>query len=226
MRTGMFSKGLAVAVIILFLGLAISPSINAGIFNKAGRGISSGIQNSDEENYNCTVVVFAKQTFMRCPDEAYPIILKFGEWLVNHSEQDFPPLILVSILYLFFTKAYVFFGAFVNPFLRWPLTITFGMWIDRPSFPLPNKSGQFKSNMWSLKFPARGYVWTNGTNGIVEWKGFFWGDLGIIKTGNTKDYIGIEGFKGFKFSRLRNAYDVYIGKADHVKMTYKWPGWI
>jgi len=219
-------KLLVVGVIVLFLGLAIAPSINANVFRENDNVIENLEQDGEKENYNCTIIAIAKPTYMRYPDDSFPLLTEIGDWILENMVQGFPPLILMAIVYLGFAIIYESFDMFVYPFTRWPVTLTFGERIDEPSQPLLNKETEYLSNAIFPWRPARGFVWTNGTNGVVTWAGMFWGDLGVLNTpGHTKNFIGVEGFEGFKFSRFRNAYDVYIGTAKHVKMTYEWPGW-
>jgi len=80
-------------------------------------------------------------------------------------------------------------------------------------------------NTWDE--PSEGWVWTNGINGTVRWKGSFYGELYRIKVSGGKPgfwierfvYIGAEGFKGiviggvftWGYRRAR-----FLGHASHV----------
>ena len=71
-----------------------------------------------------------------------------------------------------------------------------------------------------------GWIWTKGTNGVVEATGSFYGTLGkeIAYYPSMVDviysYIGITGFRGYRFGlpypELFSTY--YIGYADHVSI--------
>ena len=148
-------KLLAVGVIVLFLGLAIAPSINANVFRENDNVIENLEQDGGKENYNCTIIAFAKPTFMRYPDDSFPRLKEIGDWLLENMVQGFPPLILMAILYLGFAIIYESFDMFVYPFTRWPITLTFGTWIDEPSQPLLNKETEYLSNAIFSWRPAR-----------------------------------------------------------------------
>jgi len=78
--------------------------------------------------------------------------------------------------------------------------------------------------------PAKGWVWTNGSNGIVKWNGSFYGKdvMDIIWYANLRWGIcafgGVSNFNGLWIGGLLTWKPVYfIGNAEHVKITYEPP---
>jgi hypothetical protein len=76
--------------------------------------------------------------------------------------------------------------------------------------------------------PAKGWVWTNGSNGIVKWNGSFYGkDVEeIIWEPNLRwgvcAFGGVSNFNGLWITgHVKPVY--FIGNAEHVKITYEPP---
>jgi hypothetical protein len=76
--------------------------------------------------------------------------------------------------------------------------------------------------------PAIGWVWTNGTNGIVKWNGSFYGKevKDIYWDGNLREglcaFAGVSNFNGLWITgHVTPAY--FVGNAEHVKITYEPP---
>ncbi len=69
--------------------------------------------------------------------------------------------------------------------------------------------------------PAKGWIYTNGDNGVKNWNGRLYGDVyQYVYEFDTYNMItyheGIRDFKGLKICLL----DFYIGQASHVKIKY------
>jgi hypothetical protein len=78
-------------------------------------------------------------------------------------------------------------------------------------------------------YPANGWIWTKGSNGIVEWSGdSLWGNLGkkswsvqdpFIPGGwGIIDYQIKKGVKGFTGIRIGFSNCIFIGTASHVSI--------
>ena len=70
--------------------------------------------------------------------------------------------------------------------------------------------------------PSEGKVWTSGLNGLKEWNGSFYGDLGEIGMSVISLlFIGVKGFIGLKICTLKEIF--FLGSALHVKIDWKKP---
>jgi len=76
-------------------------------------------------------------------------------------------------------------------------------------------SNPFEAN--PIRIPSKGWVWTNGSNGIIEYNGTFFGQIYyIIQYGFPYDYyyqIGATDFLGIKIGGLRGGNSNFIGQA-------------
>ena len=74
---------------------------------------------------------------------------------------------------------------------------------------------------WLLS-PASGWVWTNGDNGIVEWDGTYYGQLGEQEVFLfTHSYAGAINFSGVRIKILHPFFrypSYYFGHAKHVSL--------
>jgi hypothetical protein len=80
--------------------------------------------------------------------------------------------------------------------------------------------------------PSVGWVWTNGSNGVVKWNGTLYGDLGSVKVwedGWLREtyyvYKGVIDFEGLWIDSRFYNHEYFIGNAEHVKISYDapWP---
>jgi hypothetical protein len=76
-------------------------------------------------------------------------------------------------------------------------------------------------------FPASGWVWTQGDNGIVEWDGTYYGQLGERDVFLfTHSYAGAINFSGVRIKILHPFFgfpSYYFGYAKHVSLDYTIP---
>jgi hypothetical protein len=78
---------------------------------------------------------------------------------------------------------------------------------------------------------TNGWVWTNGTNGVVKWEGTLYGNISsrIVWGGggytrlNVELYMGVKNFTGIFFDSPFNNHVYFVGDAEHVKITYEQP---
>jgi hypothetical protein len=82
---------------------------------------------------------------------------------------------------------------------------------------------------WDKYYPCKGWVWTNGTNGVIKWSGNFRGGLGYREVyydghfGTGVDvYKGVKNFKGIFVDKWGEP-PCYLGNAEHVKIIYDAP---
>ena len=81
--------------------------------------------------------------------------------------------------------------------------------------------------------PSHGWVHTNGTNGVVEWSGSFYGNIDYWEevyeyphgyTFTDGYYQGLDEFNGLWTQNSVWGQGTFIGNAEHVKLTYT-PSW-
>ena len=71
--------------------------------------------------------------------------------------------------------------------------------------------------------PARGWVWTNGINGIKKWEGSFYGLISSFYEDYEMMfytyYVGVTGFTGISIGRILPTFpSYYFGFAEHVSI--------
>jgi hypothetical protein len=75
------------------------------------------------------------------------------------------------------------------------------------------------------QIPSKGWIWTNGSNGIVEYNGTFFGQIYYItQYGFPYDYyyhIGATNFLGIKIGGFGGGYSNFIGQVTHFAIDKK-----
>jgi hypothetical protein len=73
-------------------------------------------------------------------------------------------------------------------------------------------------------WPSKGHVWTKGNNGVVEWEGEFFGNIGYIQRYGQKRYVGANAFNGLFIENEEYPWKpvYFLGNAEQVRMTYHW----
>jgi len=150
------------------------------------------------ENFNCIVIGKTDNTWV-FPGTVYNIIGSILELLFRIRPSS------MILLYL----SYIVVKLISVSHLRLNTDICFGS--DYP--------GKYNHS-------SDGWIWTKGTNGVVEATGSFYGTLGkeIADYPSMVDviysYIGITGFRGYRFGLPypKSFSTYYIGYADHVRI--------
>ena len=153
------------------------------------------------ENFNCIVIGKTDNTWV-FPGTVYNIIGSILELLFRIRPSS------MILLYL----SYIVVKLISVSHLRLNTDICFGS--DYPG---------------NYNHSSDGWIWTKGTNGVVEATGSFYGTLGkeIAYYPSMVDviysYIGITGFRGYRFGLpypefIERFSTYYIGYADHVSI--------
>ena len=89
--------------------------------------------------------------------------------------------------------------------------------------------GEFWSG-YPYWYPSKGWVHTNGTNGVVKWEGEFYGGAkgaewlgGFVYEYQVWTYIGVKKFEGLFIDRWLQQPPCYLGNAVQVKIRYDQP---
>jgi hypothetical protein len=77
-------------------------------------------------------------------------------------------------------------------------------------------------------YPSKGWVWTNGSNGVVKWNGTLYGDFGSVNVWEDNWYTyyvykGVNDFEGLWIDSRFYNHVYFIGNAEHVKIRYDAP---
>jgi hypothetical protein len=78
-------------------------------------------------------------------------------------------------------------------------------------------------------YPSKGWVHTDGTNGVIKWEGEFYGAKGakpfrgFVYEYQEWIYIGVENFEGLFIDRWFQKPPCYLGNSEHVRLTYNQP---
>ena len=127
---------------------------------------------------------------------------------------------------------YIFFGLFLYTFILAQMTFIiqlygkhYGAWIGIGS--KDTGRDQFGDPVTNL-YPNNCNIFTNGSNGIVNWNGEQFGQIRseIFRTWEDEFnhkwtqwiYIGVEGFTGIKFTKFLELKTYIVGSANHVAM--------
>lgn len=118
--------------------------------------------------------------------------------------------ILLTLKYLFFNSNFYSFLDFL-----WYIMIMF-----EQLFPIGiGQSISFGHQGLEWTYPANGWVFTLGVNGIRAWEGNMLGD---IRLGMFDEMIGATGFSGIKINNMLSGEVFYMGFAARVKII-EWP---
>jgi hypothetical protein len=134
-----------------------------------------------------------------------------------------------------FKLGWLFQGGLLYNLIQYLIRYLGELWSWR-EYNLPYFEGRigeisFGSGIWMYPsyFPSRGWVWTNGTNGVVEWEGEFYGNIDEHMVwedhvGDVKEYvyIGVNEFEGLWIDE-RGKHPWFLGNAEHVSITYDEP---
>jgi hypothetical protein len=135
------------------------------------------------------------------------------------------------------TKTFMFDLA--RPFMDFLLEFgRYGMcWYEKNLIYYKGKMGFISlSNYWwdfweDYYHLTKGWVWTNGTNGVVKWEGTLfgniisrtiWGGGGYTRL-NVELYMGVKDFTGLFIDSPFNNHVYFVGNAAHVKISYNPP---
>jgi hypothetical protein len=125
------------------------------------------------------------------------------------------------------------FWNFILEFIRnlWPI------WTEFNYHFLSGKIGYISFGMYDcddvdeLWRPSKGWVNTNGTNGVINWEGEFRGNLKsrtvcVYPAFEIEIivYMGVVNFEGI-FTDKRGEPPCFIGNAEHVCLSYNQPPW-
>jgi hypothetical protein len=115
---------------------------------------------------------------------------------------------------------------FIKPF--WPIFIVINVTITFGRYRRDYGGGSGDQ----YREPARGWIWTNGSEGVLQWNGdSLWGKLGTyfyayewpsLIWNEVWCYIGVTGFTGIVIRSCSKAR--FIGRASHIAITTKFPG--
>jgi hypothetical protein len=119
-----------------------------------------------------------------------------------------PVFDLITCLMLYFLGAGVFFSD-LSPLM---FKSTVGIGCFSPMGP-----GGVAMPFW---YPAEGWLYTNGLNGMKNWSGRMWGNISLYRMnyGMFEFYPGALGFSGIKIG-LPSSNSFYLGHAITVKVT-------
>jgi len=110
-------------------------------------------------------------------------------------------------------------------------------WYEKNLMYYKGKMGyiSFSNNWWDFwedyYHHSHGWVWTNGTNGVVKWEGklygnitsrIIWGGGGFDRL-NVELYMGVKDFTGIFFDSPFEDHVYFVGNAAHVKISYSLP---
>jgi hypothetical protein len=204
----LLNKGLTVAVILLFIGLAFAPGITGDIEKTSDDRDTLGmLSENTKENFNCMIFGIVTNTRMQSDDKP---IMKLVNFLNNLDNFKFP---LLSILGGILSRRLLVKGDYA-PFSR-DATIAFSykisVWDDY-------------HNIEETYYYSKGWLWTNGDNGIVEWNWEFMGGYEGYSTltsahSGGQYYVGAKGFTGIWFPTPIGRF--FYGTASHVKVEEK-----
>ncbi len=141
--------------------------------------------------------------------ELYSIIASFYQWIDDNFYLILPSITKLILLPFALIMELMDFASFLfSNFIR-PLSIgniiCFGAYLQ---------SG-YGGTIWE---PSRGWVYTNGVDGVKKWDGALWGNLPMepyfIKLYLWDTYPGISGFTGIKIGNF------FMGYAQRVEIVY------
>jgi len=261
----MIKKGLAVAVILLFIGVAFAPSINASVvkdelvefdveFSRLGKKhtVSMTQQDADEvevlfdDMQNRLSTVKSDDETMVIFNEVIVELDRYGllgglsvrqaQRLVTFQYQRFKNnrffqriintekldgnensfcMIYGQITYALFYRFFISF--FTVPSINNINPFKFGS-----SVSIGHATSSFEGP--SYHYPSEGSIWTNGTNGNIQWDGKLKGDIDVIFIEFSMlyryYYKGINGFNGIQITS--NGTTVLLGFARRVKIKDYW----
>jgi hypothetical protein len=122
---------------------------------------------------------------------------------------------------MFMAQLVIHFSIIINPFPIYPLDLIYGEY----QWEFNSLTGKIKEEF----NPSVGWLWADGSNGVIDYEGDFRGDLSIIRfkdEWNDKHYgfFGAYDFRGVKIHRfyLRGKIKSFsFGISQHVKFTDK-----
>jgi len=188
------------------------------------RMLNSVEKSSNDENYNCLIAGRTTNTVSIGPiltliqigaNHGYNNLYYLIVFLQQHN--NFFLLLLFGGLYMFFAitsimTSEVGLGNFIDNFHPILLLSTIGLGMNTW---LPYDGGVY---------PAVGWIYTNGTNGIIKWNGSLYGDLPVYYFLSLNWFIffdfypGIIGFSGIKII-LPLLGSFYLGNAFEIKIS-------
>jgi hypothetical protein len=140
------------------------------------------------------------------------LIMSFASFLTLYllilHTLPLPVFDLITCLMLYFLGAGVFFSD-LSPLM---FKSTVGIGCFSPMGP-----GGVAMPFW---YPAEGWLYTNGLNGMKNWSGRMWGNISLYRMnyGMFEFYPGALGFSGIKIG-LPSSNSFYLGHAITVKVT-------
>jgi len=187
------------------------------IYNYEGK---NNTMNNNGENFNCLIA--GRSTYTRLFYGRPTILGRINEILKSNEfdqymdwlQTTFPlfyrfvilPLFLLIFLPTLFID--VFFPHLYDS--RTNGNMTFGVYIHN-----------FEHD--DVDHPSEGWVWTDGSNGVIKWEEPVYGQIKTIRVGDENwdiiyydYYVGAVDFKGIKLRSLEGSF--FIGRASHVAL--------
>jgi len=160
-------------------------------------------QRGGDENFDCLIVGKTSLTRFEGGFSFEALLDMFIRAVINHR-------VLIAFLLLF--------SMIIRAILPIELSI--------------RKSISFGHQNWHFElggefYPSKGWIWTNGSNGVKQWDGSFFGQISRVE-----EYwgpivltycVGTTEFKGIMIYPLSSGNDFFLGTASHVAVGPKYP---
>lgn len=174
----------------------------------------------DKENFNCQIV--GKTDGQRYFDNQTPLRKKLWEMILSFIDRVENLGLLIILVSLIYARVGTLIIRSIFFCLIRDAKLSFGYY---DSYFNPETWEE-----WEKYVPGSGWVWTNGSNGIVTWDGNLWGLISkywvnIFLYEDICYFIGAEDFTGIRIISLSDGMDYFFGSASHVKLGPNRPPW-